>query len=635
MGDALAAEEQCSILSVRSVLATPDTIAKLHRRIRMMITTLLPLEVEPTEITVATSSVITPDVIKAFSKCGGDFTEAVPFCLLRARYTFLKDAYNNPADYDENLCRSMACEVIARRVVHSMPFDRLEAIMSARWRYRDSDGDVSAPVSALETAIDQHATIFLSSTEAQHVVNSLWRGDWIQVNNANNMIDYVPYDKKSSNNFWDHIEPHRLCVPRYQNAFNMTVWVFFLFVYSQCVQTPLDSLDPDKSFDIWEIALYGMAASFFVEEVKKTFKTVKLTPRPLTAINFWTIVNFTTDCLLLSAFGLRVAGVQVKDESKSMDLHLKSFQVLSCVAPLIWMKLLTVFDGLKVIGSLQIVVFRMLRESVIFFILLAVMSIGFAQAMFALDAADGEVVEGSLVVNSLLQAFLGAPDFDTPRERFGYPFGLIIYYAWNMLTSVILLNVLIALFGSAYDDISSNATDEFLAGFAYKTISMIRSPDTWVYIPPFNIIELVIAPTEYILPRKAYDRLNRIVMSVIFCFPLALLALFESQLNMKSNARLRGFFDATPDEDHEDEENRNPDCSGDDEGEISTIKFDDLVKTFPNTTLSTSAIIQSEIKLLRTKIEELEKSHHQMNGGQGRSEKEKKVDKELDEDDKQ
>ncbi len=50
---------------------------------------------------------------------------------------------------------------------------------------------------------------------------------------------------------------------------------------------------------------------------------------------------------------------------------------------------------------------------------------------------------------------------------------------------------------------------------------------------------------------------------------------------MKSNARLRGFFDATPDEDHEDEENRNPDCSGDDEGEISTIKFDDLVKTFP------------------------------------------------------
>ncbi len=45
----------------------------------------------------------------------------------------------------------------------------------------------------------------------------------------------------------------------------MTVWVFFLFVYSQCVQTPLDSLDPDKSFDIWEIALYGMAASFFVE----------------------------------------------------------------------------------------------------------------------------------------------------------------------------------------------------------------------------------------------------------------------------------------------------------------------------------------------------------------------------------
>jgi len=59
--------------------------------------------------------------------------------------------------------------------------------------------------------------------------------------------------------------------------------------------------------------------------------------------SFWTIINFATDVLLLSAFALRIAGLSL-DESKSeqaQQLHFKSFQVLSCVAPLIWVKLVS------------------------------------------------------------------------------------------------------------------------------------------------------------------------------------------------------------------------------------------------------------------------------------------------------
>jgi hypothetical protein len=59
---------------------------------------------------------------------------------------------------------------------------------------------------------------------------------------------------------------------------------------------------------------------------------------------FWTIVNFLTDGLLLSAFALRVAGLRIEHQNNPKDaahLQLKSFQVLSCVAPLIWMKLVS------------------------------------------------------------------------------------------------------------------------------------------------------------------------------------------------------------------------------------------------------------------------------------------------------
>jgi hypothetical protein len=177
--------------------------------------------------------------------------------LLRARVTFMRDAYLNPADFDENRIRAIACEVLARRIVHTVPSERMESVMSTRFRYKDNEGDTSAPVSTLETAIDHHCTvsleppvrsiscsqgymggsiakthgpqIFLASTEAQFVINSLWKGDWVQENNENEDIDYVPYDHASRKHFWAHLDPQRMSVPRYQSLFKIAMWIVFLF----------------------------------------------------------------------------------------------------------------------------------------------------------------------------------------------------------------------------------------------------------------------------------------------------------------------------------------------------------------------------------------------------------------------
>lgn len=85
------------------------------------------------------------------------------------------DANHNPADYGENLGRgrsmkvrstsllnrilAIACEVLARRIVHLVEPDRLRAIMSTRYRHRQVDGDLSEMSSALEMAIDQHWSV--------------------------------------------------------------------------------------------------------------------------------------------------------------------------------------------------------------------------------------------------------------------------------------------------------------------------------------------------------------------------------------------------------------------------------------------------------------------------------------------
>jgi hypothetical protein len=137
---------------------------------------LIPLQVEDEELTAANGSIITPDAVEAFHIAGGDFSDAIPYCLLVARRSFGKDAYRNPSDYDEHMNRKLACEVIARRVVQRFPSDRQHIVLSTRYTHIESDGDVSLPLSAIELASDEHCPIFLSSGESQKTIFALWKG---------------------------------------------------------------------------------------------------------------------------------------------------------------------------------------------------------------------------------------------------------------------------------------------------------------------------------------------------------------------------------------------------------------------------------------------------------------------------
>ena len=67
-----------------------------------------------------------------------------------------------------------------------------------------------------------------------------------------------------------------------------------------------------------------------------------------------------------------------------------------------------------------------------FFALLAILSMGFLQALTGLDYADQERDATGVIVHSLLQGLLGSPDFATyENEGMAYPYGMILYYVSN------------------------------------------------------------------------------------------------------------------------------------------------------------------------------------------------------------
>lgn len=185
----------------------------------------------------------------------------------------------------------------------------------------------------------------------------------------------------------------------------------------------------------------------------------------------------------------------------------------------------------------------MLQETGIFLVLLGLVGIGFGQALFSLDAADGHRVEnsGTVVIDTLLSGLLGGGlTFDAVDEAFGRPFGKILLYAYSFIQILLLSNILIALLNKAYEDVVEDGDDIFSAYFATKAVSLIRAPDQFVYPAPFNLLEgLLIAPLEYVLPRKAYQNLNTIVQTFIFSGPLAIVALYESQVYSKPSSTLR------------------------------------------------------------------------------------------------
>lgn len=54
---------------------------------------------------------------------------------------------------------AVACEVLARRIVHQSPSEKIKYLMSTRYRHRELDGDISEASSALEIAIDTHWSV--------------------------------------------------------------------------------------------------------------------------------------------------------------------------------------------------------------------------------------------------------------------------------------------------------------------------------------------------------------------------------------------------------------------------------------------------------------------------------------------
>jgi hypothetical protein len=492
-------------------------------RLKYQLEAVIPCELPEERIVKPHSDIITPAVIKTAKSAGkvagssDDHGACVVYCLLIVKHWFKIQAQKELWDADLHELRAVACEMLAKHIIEDE--DDTEYLMRELLLKRYSilvDGQPTKPANAIEKAVDLHAVRVIGSSGYQKCIAHLWRG-WL-VQSEDDPSRFVDYKSKTDTRYWTHFDPDRMRVPQYQNAVQVLISIAYLALYTGAINT----INPTGDLDVIEGLLYIFTLGYICDEAIKFFKIGRF------YFGFWNIFNSTLYAMLSVSFVTRVIALAHDIDSETRHKYNElSYNFLAVGAPMFWARLLLYLDGYRFFGAMLVVLKVMMKESLIFFALLFVVLVGFFQAFIGLDQVDENVDATSFIISQMINAIMGSPEFGDDWDRFAPPFGIILYYIYNFVIIVILLNVLVALYNSAYEDITDNAIDEYLALFAAKTMQFVRAPDENVFIPPFNLIEIfgLVLPFEWWMSRARYELLNDLVMGVIYS-PLLLVTAY-------------------------------------------------------------------------------------------------------------
>ncbi|CCG82591.1 putative Potassium ion channel Yvc1 [Taphrina deformans PYCC 5710] len=515
-------------------------ITQVARKIRFLITELIPIVVKESHLTNPKSRIITPKVLDLIERAGESEPGCVVFCCVYVAKYFHRLCDKDLPDADVHVLRAIACEVIAKQLIERQEDeDFLYSEILLRRYSIVSGGQDSDPKSTVELAVDAHITRVISSGPYNNAMQKIWTGEYLVKYAEDESLQFTPNSVHHKSGFFEHYRVARASVPRYQNLLQITLSTVFLGLYTGTVNTAND----DGVMDAVEVMLFLFVLGYLCDEVSKIYKVGKA------YIAFWNAVNLMLYTVFAGAFVMRMVAFTIpKDSKKRVDLVIVSYQILSSAAPLMWTRMLLYLDNYRFFGVLMVVTQEMLKESLVFVALLVIIVIGFLQALLGFDSADGRLDVAVKILNSVLQSGLGSPAF----ELYEGSFALVLYYLFTFIMSIILLNILIALFNQAYSNVYDNADDEYLCLFAQKTLAFVRPVDEYVFVPPFNLVEVfVLLPFELVLSKGRYQALNDFILSILYAPYLALIALYEAKLHKRRIKVENGDFDDNELEDDE------------------------------------------------------------------------------------
>ncbi|CUM66722.1 uncharacterized protein PRCAT00004402001 [Priceomyces carsonii] len=443
------------------------------------------------------------------------YRASLVFCLLKVCDWYWQQAEYELANNDLYSLRATTAQHLAALIIGNTTDDEylFLGMLCHRYTIRLS-GEDSDPANALELAVDMHSTTIIGSSGYQRCIKWMWRG-WI-TQSSTDPHSYVLYKGVSSSSIKTHFDPSRIKTPFYQSCLEIFFSIVYLILFTIIVNSHAEET---TGLDPFEVIFYLFTLGSVCDEVIKFYHV------GYNYLGFWNVFNDLMYTLITISVIFRFTSLNNMGQKRESYDEI-SFRILSCASPFMWTRLLLYLDAEKFVGVMIVVVKTMMKESIIFFVLLFVVIIGFLQGFLGLDASDGKNEATKRILISLIKSVVGGSDFGVVAKLVP-PYASVLYYIYSFLLTVILMNILIALYSTAYAAIVENATDEYFALVAQKTLRYIRAPDQDLYVPPFNLIEMAIYPFSYIFSRNVFKTLNRCTMMIIYSPLLIYITAYE------------------------------------------------------------------------------------------------------------
>ncbi|KAF1964575.1 hypothetical protein BU23DRAFT_594080 [Bimuria novae-zelandiae CBS 107.79] len=342
-------------------------------------------------------------------------------------------------------------------------------------------------LSALEIAAVSNSKKFLKQRPVQKIINGLWRGDivfWDSLG-VNSIKEPKLYNPRKADPFC------RLRVPRYLKIFETLYFAIFLgLYYIVLTHRSFSRVTPA------EVLLYIWIAGFAYDEFGEFNDAGQLS---FYASDFWWTWDISIVVVGLIFCVLRVVGLHLHGDASTDTIDL-AYDVLGLEALFLAPRIFSLLSLNPYFGTLIPCLKEMTKDFVKFLSLVVILYLGFLTTFVLLARGTYKPSEMSWI---LIKVFFGSSylGFDVAQQISPY-FGPPVMLIFVALTNILLITSLISLLSNSLSKVLEHARDEYLFIYSVYVLEASSSNRLTYYLPPLNLIPLLLRPLRLVLPSE-------------------------------------------------------------------------------------------------------------------------------------
>ncbi|KAI9026338.1 hypothetical protein DFJ74DRAFT_766679 [Hyaloraphidium curvatum] len=418
---------------------------------------------------------------------------------------------------------------------------------SALWGQNEEVGgkNADAKESALAVAVDARCLRFTSHPWVVELVNEVWNGRilFVRDEDAPPLPDDSPPELVAISenpeptlaqllNPLSAFDASRPRVPKWGYWVRVIHFASFLLFFSLVLHV--------RSYTVtwYEVVFYVISASYVLDELDQ----ISDLGIRFYLSDLWTWLDLMIIAFLVAFYVLRALNlyyppapeppVPVDPDDPSQGFYPPvvqgvEFTVLGFASCLVWPRFLSSLDRIQIFGIFTIVCREMLLDSLFFIIPCVFVLMGFTSALYSVVQGYARYfaeISYFKIMGDMAQVFTGLywNVYDAAVDQ-GFPgYSLFYIVLFIGVVNILLTPFLIAIVTNSFLRIVERADAEYEFDLTYRVLESTLWQDEHPFLPPFNLIQILLYPFRLVLPRAAYRPLERAAFYAL-CWPLLVL----------------------------------------------------------------------------------------------------------------